>query len=277
MSHPRPHPLSLPTLHTKPSWHNRAGRIDRSACAVLPASAIWRRASFTPDPHPAGRTHIADFTLTARRFDRLLDFVRPRILKGDRRTSKSNAMRPEERLIPTPHDVACNPNHGATRTKRLCLNYDWTQTIRIERWCFPRNEQKSARALAHLHDRERRLDDVAPWSSMPRAELRQFLGYPESRTQHFLICPVCKRKCVKLFLPLCTQQESDDSVIVENYLRDIARRFPNSPGTPLEAQLSQRYGLLLHPRQLKCRHCLGLRYGDVRKTAKRQYRGTRGQ
>lgn len=277
MARPRPHPLTLPTLHTKPTWHNRAGRVDRSACAVVRASDLWRYATFKPSRNSKGRTHSANYRLTAHEFDYLLGRVRPRILKGDRRTSKSNAMRPEDRLVPAPHDVACNPNQGATRTKRLCLNSDWSQTLRLERWRFPKNEKKSTRAMNKIDECEKKLDDVAPWSSKSRAELRGYLGHPESRTQHFLICPTCKRKCTKLFLPQCTQQESNDSLIAENYLRDIARRFANTPGTQLEAQLNQRYGILFHPRLLRCRHCLGLRYGDVRKYSKRQYRGTRGQ
>ena len=36
-------PPTLKTLRSKPSWHNRNGRIDRSACFVLTAARLWRR------------------------------------------------------------------------------------------------------------------------------------------------------------------------------------------------------------------------------------------
>ncbi|MFG0251403.1 MAG: hypothetical protein ACF8NJ_00855, partial [Phycisphaerales bacterium JB038] len=129
---------------------------------------------------------------------------------------------------------------------------------------------KTERSLAALRRGGRRLERIAPTSTMDDGELRHYLGVPAGRTQHFLRCPTCPRKCVKLYLPQCTQQESDDALRAQRHLQHLARHFPNHPGTDHEALLHARYHLLFHPRQLKCRHCLGIRYGETRKTTTRQ-------
>ncbi len=265
MPRPQPHPFDLPSLHTKPSWHNRAGRVDRSACLALPASALWRHADFQPARNFQGRTARARYLLTAHELNDHIAHARPRQLVGDQRTSKSNAMRhPHRGSLPSPHARIPNPNRGPARTKRLCLPFDWTQELTIERWAFPMDEKKTPRSLSRLRTAKERLDKIAKDSSKDREELRLMLSIPRPRTQHFLICPACNEKFVKLFLPQCTQREVDDSALAQAYLRDRALRFPNAPGDPQEAHLVARYSILFHPRQLKCRHCLGLRYGEAR-------------
>ena len=39
----------------------------------------------------------------------------------------------------------------------------------------------------------------------------------------------------------------------------------NSPGTPLQAQLITRYGILFPPRTLLCANCLDLSYGEAKR------------
>ncbi|QNN23772.1 hypothetical protein HED60_16345 [Planctomycetales bacterium ZRK34] len=99
--------IQLATLDDPPSWHNAAGRVDRSACLNLDVRKLWRQ---LPDDAwrpaqsesrpgtraPGSKTHreaVAHFTLTAADLDRLLALARPFQLLGDFRTEKANAMR----------------------------------------------------------------------------------------------------------------------------------------------------------------------------------------
>jgi hypothetical protein len=232
-------PRQLQTLERKPSWHNRAGRIDRSACAFVNASWLWRRADFKSSPTSAGRLARGTYEITAADFDWLMRFVKPHNVQGDYRTTKSNAMR--GRYVATPHRPGANPNHGATREKMLGLPADWCQALIIERWQFPKHERKSPVAVAYARK-----------------------GHIAARRQHFLICPTCRRKCTKLFLPQCTADEYGDARAAQDYLRRRQQHCPNRPGTSFEAQLIERYGILFDHRVLQCRLCLGIRYGEIR-------------
>ena len=264
-----PAPPRLATLRTQPSWHNRAGRVDRSACFVVTASKLWR---LIPDDDwrylrskPPGNDRGADSVsaltsasdatrgtaagqarrLTRGRADRVgmislaahdlwimhrLECPHP--LRGDYRTSKSNAMR-------TGRQSKTNPNRGAgfaLRHKILGLDPAYETTLTIQR-------------------------------IVQHAQLKQ----------HFLICPVCglggqspsaKRQHVsrgrvtKLFLPLCTEREWEDAQVAHLWLR--THTHPNRPLSPEAAELIHRYAELFQPRRLRCRQCLGLRYGEVK-------------
>ncbi len=253
-------PPPLRARHAQPSWVNRAGRIDRSACVELRASDVWRFAEFATIAHPChhgarnpGLVHgyreaASEINVSARFLARIQHNRRPRHLQGDLRTTKSNAMR-QSVLPPLPlgegggeglqrkhirthnPEPALNPNKGAPQTKMLGLWEGWSQTIRIERW--------------RLHDR---------------------------LAQHFLICPACDQKFRKLFLPMCTKDEARDADLAESWIDQLEARcrFTRTPLPPSlmaqRASLFDRYGLLFRDeRQLLCRNCLGLRYGEVRK------------
>ncbi|MEZ6191261.1 MAG: hypothetical protein R3C45_08220 [Phycisphaerales bacterium] len=69
------------TFATKPSWHNRAGRIDRSACVELKPSDLWRdiprerwqvfvpnplEPSFSPPPPPTSPPANSSGSTTAK-------------------------------------------------------------------------------------------------------------------------------------------------------------------------------------------------------------------
>ncbi|MCE9590738.1 MAG: hypothetical protein K8S99_09465 [Planctomycetes bacterium] len=88
-------PPELETLDRKPSWVNRAGRVDRSACVELLVGEVWRWAVMR-------RVRAADKIVEARgvavvRASVLEASLRgrpPRVLVGDFRSAKSNAMSP---------------------------------------------------------------------------------------------------------------------------------------------------------------------------------------
>lgn len=273
----------LKTLATNPSWHNRAGRIDRSACFVLTASQLWRcipEDDWT-DRYPARQSasvakgkcdRWAERRLWARDLWELHKWEPPYPLRGDFRTAKSNAMRGEvrgsrRRGEASQHraqmvrqdsilgDGPVNPNRGVgfSHCKLLGLNAMWSTTLRIER-------------------------------IVQHAKLRQ----------HFLVCPVCSeaveqrlggqsssniasRRCstaskklpgrvTKLYLPLCTPREWEDALLAQLWLNARPQHVthPNRPLAPEVLQLIERYGELFEPRRLRCRHCLGLRYGEVK-------------
>ncbi len=253
-------PPPLRTFDAKPSWLNRSGHIDRSACAELRASEVWRFARFTtiarPRRHGARNPSIvhgyreaaSGISVSARFLARRQHNHRPQHLQGDLRTTKSNAMK-GGLLPPLPlgegrgeglqrthtriHNPrpAPNPNKGAPQTKMLGLWEGWSQALAIERW--------------RLHDR---------------------------LAQHFLICPSCSQKFRKLFMPMCTKEEARDADLAEAWINQLGahQRVIRAPLPPsLMAQRSSlfdRYGLLFRAeRQLMCRKCLGLRYGQLRK------------
>lgn len=111
-------PLDPPTLRTQPSWTNRAGRVDRSACSVLRCATLWRDAEYGPADRVArGLEAQGRITLNAERLDFLVRTRTARTLRGDRRTQKSNALK--QRRSPR---------------AELRLPDGWTQTLIIERW-----------------------------------------------------------------------------------------------------------------------------------------------
>ncbi len=221
---------------------NRSGRIDRSGCAELRASEVWRFAGFTtiaqPRRHGArnpGLVHgyreaASGINVSARFLARRQHNRRPQHLQGDLRTTKSNAMKGPNATSLCPAAPAFNSNKGAPQTKMLGLWEGWSQPIRIERW--------------RLHDRF---------------------------AQHFLICPSCEQKFRKLFMPMCTKEEARDADLAEAWINQLDARYrltraPLPPSLMAQrASLFDRYGLLFTTgRRLVCRNCLGLRYGQVR-------------
>jgi hypothetical protein len=280
--------IHIPTLNTldqQPSWVNRAGRVDRSACVELRAGDIWRdvpKDQWRSLPSPIGRgvggegggevvkrrafartntltpalshrkrgktrSHReahATFTIDARRLARLHDTRLPQQLAGDFRTRKSNAMR--SHIIVDHVSFAANPNRGATRCKKLGL------------W--------SGREPFY---------SISPttrdgWAQMVRIERWRL---HEKLAQHFLICPRCKRKYLKLFLVLVREEEMRDAHLAEGWINmfDALRDAPGSPGSlrtdrrllEFRAKLINRYGLLFRDRGLLCKKCLNIRYGEV--------------
>lgn len=271
----RPSPPQLRTLHLKPSWHNRAGRIDRSACIELHARSLWRCTTFPPiravPAIDAGRAFhdaitscraitllrprciaVTQEVITVLGLLRIHNHRKPVRLAGDRRTRKSNVMK--SRYADPPFIRASNPNAGATRLKILGLDPDsWQQTITIQRWAFPlpwthRNFNKAFLIPHH-----------GPGGTFTH------IIHP-CRFQHFLLCPACNAKVAKLFLPMCYEEEMYDAAAAQRWA-DLFADHPatrNKPMTPAEAAIITRYAPLFEPRRMTCRKCLHLRYGEAR-------------
>lgn len=274
----RPAPPQLTTFHLKPSWHNRNGRIDRSACVEIAARFLWRSTTLPPlravPALEAGRAFhdalnlpaspsrpalttplcIASDTLiiTTQYLIRVRDSKKPVRLAGDRRTRKSNIMK--SRYADPPFIRASNPNFGATLLKILGLDpYAWEQTLTIQRWAYP---------LPWTH---RNFNRAFPIPVHGRGGRRTLIIQP-CRFQHFLLCPACNVKVAKLFLPLCYEQEKRDADLAQQWANLFATHpaTRNKPMTPAEAAIISRYAPLFEPRRLVCRKCLSLRYGEAR-------------
>ncbi len=255
-----PMPPLLVTLDLTPSWVNRAGRVDRSACFELRASQLRRLVA--PGQWASARTRrrgvrrggvwvmreaAATVTIDGGHVAAVARTRRPRRLAGDWRTGKSNAMRsrydpsasPErrrqlqqrcdvdsyERLL-TP-----NPNRGACRTKRTPLelaqspvfpSHVRASRVRIERW--------------RLHER---------------------------LAEHYLICPHCGGKAKMLFLVQATPAELRDAAVARLWLELEPQPSDGRRASAWRRRLEDRYGLLVSPHP-RCRPCLSLRYGEAK-------------
>ena len=243
-----PPPPPLTALDEQPSWTNRARRVDRSACFEIRASELWRDCgNMTRDRTTSAREAAGTVVIDALRLHALHEQRPPFELDGDARTRKSNALKFPRMTSPRrPAFEPMNPNKGAMREKILGLwgggevGFDdgpWRQTIHIERW----------RRGSAAHD------------SRP------------PRHQHFLVCPQCAAKKTKLFMVLCTEREAADAEFAEAWIRLCDARLREARMTRPPEYLTQRatfirrYGLLFRERRLRCRSCLGVRYGQVRR------------
>ncbi len=306
--HPPALPPKLQTLHTKPSWHNRAGRVDRSACFVLTASQLWRRVpddqwtyrlgkplrnasadhSQPPVHNRAGKPQrcvrpgvarrlpkslcdrYADHPLYARDRWLLHKWQQPDPLQGDFRTTKTNALKSRQRAQPMRQDAVLgtgpiNPNRGvgfAMGLKRLGPDCLWNTTLRIERIVQHANLKQHflicpvCRSVAAGSQPGGQTTPIHPSGHGPTATKSSLPKLPGGRV-------------TKLYLPLCTEQEYDDAQLAHLWLQ--THTHPNRPLSPTALQLINRYSEFFDPpdapgRQLRCRHCLGLRYGEVKPT-----------
>jgi len=255
-------PIFLRTLNQKPTWHNRAGNTDRSACFELKASTIWpliptRNFTTKRKSSPQTKGHliaVAQFTLTIELLTDISKKQKPFQLQGDLRTKKSNAMK--NNALPLSNHLHPNPNKGATSQKSLGLpltphpiTYQplWTQILTIQKWKYPINKK------------------IKTYHGLQQA----------SRIQHYLQCPTCSSsaQCLlnkhgKLFLPLCTKEEIHDAITAQSYIKNQIHHNPksnNAPPTQQEIKLINRYAPLFHPRIFQCKNCLHLRYGEIKK------------
>ena len=310
----------LATLELKPTWVNRSGRVDRTACVEIRAGELWPHATFreVKRHRKSGEASyleaVSTITLAARFLHKLHVDRNPLTLQGDWRTSKANALkspgrghspvdlktgRPEGQSAKPaglqaskpapprggtderyPFDVAAqrrayekydgvfvrdhplpagNPNRGAPFTgsgKQIGLRADWTQEISIERW--------------RLHEKLAKHFLVCPGTGLPLP-----LGEGEGEGQSEFTCSSnrfrgCCRKAAKLFTPVCSIQESNDSELAEGWVKMVDARYTAAcrpmPPTVIEMRhrLLERYGLLFRGRRLVCRGCLGVRYGEVK-------------
>jgi hypothetical protein len=290
----------LPTLDLKPTWTNRAGRVDRSACLALCVGRLWRR--IEPDGwtrlctgNPA-REAWAEIAVHAIDLISLHRRRGPHVLRGDLRTTKSHVMRGHARPLtrgkcggerggecggegageggprPRPRKrihkstAAPNPNFGATSAKVLGLTNDDSPFDDVHDWV---QVIRMERWRYPLPPPTREQVNLLSFRADVRARL--------PRAQHFVICPLCGGKFRKLFTILATPPELRDARLAESWIamsdaRRQASRLPSDPGAmALRARLIDRYAPLMNGRRLVCRGCLGMRYGEV----KPQWVGTR--
>lgn len=315
-----PAPPKLATLHTKPTWHNRAGRIDRSACFVITASKLWRdvpdgdwkyrfkqprcdASQVKPRQRVASRLkglcdRYATRNLYARDLWMLHKCQQPYPLQGDFRTAKSNALRHTPRPVDQRGDRPCaqgmrqdnilghgptNPNRGVgfNLYKMLGLDCLWQTTLRIERYvqhaklkqhflvcpvCAPiAAGQRTGVPVAAGSQPGGPAANNPPSGRGPTATLGG-TSPPANTHRDKLPGGLPPGRVTKLYLPLCTERELNDAHFAQLWLK--THLHPNRPLPPIAVQLIERYGELFNSsggRQLRCRQCLGLRYGEVKR------------
>jgi len=247
MPPPTPPIPVLPSLDTPPSWHNRAGRVDRSCCFVLAAAPLWRQipadawhdkkppaAPWTPAPHadtervrersvwyttpdtPAsnfrGRRpdRVGSIALTAEDLWHLHRFETPAPLRGDFRTTKSNAFKPAA---------------DATR---------WWDEVSAHEADAPASSPSAA--ASHAAEPPGNQDTPGRGPAAIGAAMNTSTACKKP-----LPSKLPGGRVTKLFLPLCTPREWEDA-----------------------QRLLKRYAELFPGRTLRCRQCLGLRYGELK-------------
>jgi len=298
---------TLVTLHQRPSWVSWSGRIDRSACAEVRVGEVWREVrEWGKAWSKGGREARGSIVMNALWLRRLHVSRRPRQIEGDYRW-KSHAMQPlrgwdrDKRWKRSLKDHAlpgtgperrkiliANPNRGACMGKMLGLPIDeWSQELTVERWCAAKvaAERIGPSNLKGSWDgRVTRFFLVCPGRD---------LGYrrvPVWRPDARRVTPTerqkwwwaigreawgepCTGKCYKLFLPLCTRAELEDSFAAEVWLRRVEewRRMRRvGPAKTVDEQVvAARYAPLFGPRRLVCGKCLGLHYGKVKNLMER--------
>ncbi|MFK7789108.1 MAG: hypothetical protein AB8C95_06360 [Phycisphaeraceae bacterium] len=276
-------PPKLATLNTKPTWHNRAGRVDRSACLTLTAAKHWRhltdRAWTYRYParqsirHAKGKCdRFADLRYWARDLWTLHKNEQPYPLQGDFRTTKSNAMRAHstrnnftqriqgQRNAPIHGDGTINPNRGVGFNfyKRLGLDCMWQTNLRIERYVQHANLKQHFFVCPVCDDKNDSEIAATLRVAGPAGRRPAAIGNTRSKS-------LPPGRITKLYLPLCTPREYEDAHIAETWLKTNVN--PNRPLSPIALQLIERYSELFAGaggRQLRCRQCLGLRYGEVK-------------
>ena len=246
-----PSPPDLPTLDVKATWHNRAGRVDRSCCFVLTAASLWRqlpdecwRHTQHVDAVSAKRLisgqstgprrfpdRVGSLALSARDLWHYHRFEKPSPLRGDFRTTKANAFKPAADATRWWKEVSAHEADASRPSSSAAASHAGEP---------PANQATPGRGPAAIHTRG---DTSAARQKKRPSKL------PPGRV-------------TKLFLPLCTPREWEDAQLAHLWL--ATHTNPNRPHTPGTLRLINRYAELFPGRQLRCRQCLGLRYGEVK-------------
>lgn len=254
----------------------------------------------------AGREARGSIVMNTRWLKKLHDTRQPRAIEGDYRW-KSHAMQPVrgwdrdkrwQRSLkghammgtgPQRSTILIgNPNRGACQEKMFgVIAGEWRQELTVERWSIGRVPEDSY-TLPNLRGKwDRRL--MRHYFACPGREL----GYrrvPVWRPDARVVQPTerqkwwwaigreawgqpCTGKCYKLFLPLCTRAELEDSLMALEWLKmvEALRRVRMvGPVRSLDEQVvAARYSPLFGPRRLVCGKCLGLHYGKVKNLQER--------
>ena len=239
-----PQPPNLPTLHTTPTWVNRARRPDRTACLALRCSHLWPHLTLqpitTPDPHRLAR---AAFTLTRPQLVTYARTLRPTTNQGSHRTPKSNAIK-----------------HAPARD--LFLPTHWSCPLTIEKhqlhprlaqhfFLCPRCNARSLLLYLPLCSRQEHQDALLAHTHIQLLQsLPTHTPHPRSVSQ------------TNNAPPPHTSQSKTSSGTPDGTTTPTIPAIPNLMRDTINPLLT-RYAPLFPPRPLLCRTCLDLRFGDT--------------
>ena len=220
-------PPTLATFPQRASWLNRASRIDRSACVELKASDLWR-------------------SIAERHWQR-----KTRKVQG-----KSHLIAQTTTSV-TAHQLQSRHDEKPSFTLQGDLRTEKSNALKHA------GLSPSGANPNKGQSRTKRLGLPTDWSQ----ELTLQSWRMHARLiQHFFACPQCDQRALKLFLPLCTEEELRDALTAQRWLNNNQKRIATSSTLrPQASKLIARYAVLFEPRSLHCRKCLGLRYGESHK------------
>ncbi len=280
------HEPQLVTLSQEPSWTNRAGNVDRAACAEVRQIEVWRAARMQPARTGTGRISTGIVSLTADWLLWLHNRRMPRALSGDFRTAQANAMRPPTMEpqgyvrrgltpdLPPPYPdfgLCGNPNKGVRRAKMLGIRQDWTHPLRVELWQLSPPLRKPFLICPHPRNCCRSGEAIG---DEPDPRLPRLSTIPRGSKLNLEMCP---QRVLKLFLVLCSEAELADAEIARCWIDCLPPAIRCKQQQRI-ARLLQRYGMLFHPRRLLCQRCLGVKYCESPETIRRlRMRKARGE
>lgn len=297
-------PPALRTLHQPASWLNAKGNIDRSACIEIRVSEARRLAGCAarrqetrsmsrhkpgpahplPNEQPAptftGRVATGVITITADHLMLVIDHRPPRRIAGDFRTARAPAMRPERRkpgfktrinrrdpiAFPPDRGLEPNPNHGASRTKKIGIRVDWSQPVRLEQWNFPTRIRPAYFFICPGH--AMRAGKCEPPFLAPLSTCGAGRKDPSTKR--------CPQRCLKLMMVQCTKAELADAEAAQLWIDSLPPQHVPHMRSEI-ALLRARYGPIMPPRVLLCPRCLGVKYGNHPETVRQGWRRRNGK
>lgn len=189
---------------------------------------------------------------------------------------------------PPDRNLPANPNKGAARSKVIGLNADWFQTLRIEKWHYPRRIQPVYFLICPGHA----IPSASPQAGAKRVSRRGTSDAPgpvhcNSLSVSFAVHPPplstrkpgrehpsskrCPQRCLKLLMVQCTEEEYNDAQIAQLWINSIPAHLVPKRREQINA-LAARYGPICQPRTLLCPRCLGVRYGNHPETVRQGWR-----
>ena len=228
----------------------------------------------TSAANTAGRVATGLYTVTAQQLDALHRHRLPRQLAGDRRTTRAAVMRPAQfsraagfthrqphnaPAPPVPFDAGLdsNPNRGATRTKMIGIDENWSQMLRLEKWIFPHRIRPAYYLICPGTFTNRNPPPLSTCSAGRKAT-------------------GCAQRALKLLTVQCTAAEFRDAQLAHLWISSIPERLRWRSRGAIN-RLLQRYAPIMPPRTLLCARCLGVRYGNDPENARQSWRRAQGK
>ncbi len=293
-------------VEVRVSWVRQA-----AGCVVMMRKPDWnkgKRIGTRPLPtekrmsNGMGLRATGVYSVCAAEVERWMREMPPRRLAGDWRTARAAAMRPKyfklqaegtrnprspsmtwkgfrcrvSKLHPVPKaldaGLSGNPNRGASRSKGLGVQWNWSQPVRIEQWQYAKRATPSYFLICPGGTPSMRDDAIRRHGFDPAAHGQHFdERLPGlSTVDRGFKRKGCPQRVRMLFMPLCTKTEARDAQLAQLWIQSQSPAMRNQHVNFIE-QLQRRYGLLFSPRMLLCARCLGLHYGNNPETARRGY------